>query len=200
MTNPWDERYKHDRYFYGTEPNVLVREALAGVPPGHGLYVAEGEGRNAVYAASLGHRVTAFDGSTEARRKAVALAAERGVTLEYLVCDAADSAWSDAGPFDHAVLCFFHPTAEMRAALHARVAASLKPGGTLIVVSYAKEQFGRGTGGPPKVEMLHALGEIRGEFPGVAWSRAEKVEVELAEGTGHVGVGAVNVLVGRAGA
>jgi len=81
--------------------------------------------------------------------------------------------------------------------VHARFAAALKPGGRLIVVSFAKEQFGRGIGGPPDLELLHDLDEIRGEFPGVSWERAERLEVEQREGTGHDGVGAVNVLVGH---
>lgn len=197
MENPWDERYRHAHYFYGTAPNALVAEALRDLPPGRGLYAAEGEGRNAVHASELGHEVVAFDSSVEGRRKALALADERGVAIEYLLCDAADADWEDAGPYDHVVLCFFHaPRPAVRPAVHARFAAALKPGGRLIVVSFAKEQFGRGTGGPPDLELLHDLDEIRGEFPGVVWERAERVEVEQHEGPGHDGVGAVNVLVG----
>ncbi len=195
--NRWDERYRHARYFYGTEPNVLVRAALADLLVGHGLYVAEGEGRNAVYAATLGHRVTAFDSSSEARRKALLLAAERGVVLDYLLCEAIDTAWLDAAPFDHAVLCFFHPPPDERALVHARVTSAIAAGGTLILVSFAKEQLGRGTGGPPDLALLHDLAEVRAEFPGVAWSRCERLEIQLAEGTGHVGMGAVNLMVGR---
>lgn len=196
MSNPWDDRYRHPRYFYGTAPNALVAEALRDLPPGRGLYAAEGEGRNAVFAAELGHEVVAFDGSVEGRRKALALAAERGVSIEYLVCDAADADWEVPGPYDHVVLCYFHTPPEVRPVLHARFAAALKPGGRMIVVSFAKEQLGRGTGGPPRLEWLHDLDEIRGEFPGVDWTRAEKLEVEQSEGAGHDGIGVVNVLVG----
>lgn len=196
MNNPWDERYRHERYFYGIEPNALVAETLRGLPPGRGLYVAEGEGRNAVHAAGLGHEVVAFDSSVEGRRKALALADARGVSVTYHLCDAADPLWEAGAPFDHAVLCFFHPPADMRSVLHERFVAALKPGGRLIVVSFAKEQFGRGTGGPPSLELLHDLDEIRGEFPGVTWERAERLEVEHKEGPGHDGAGAVNLMIG----
>jgi len=196
MKNPWDERYGHDRYFYGTAPNALVAEALRGLSPGRGLYVAEGEGRNAVHAAELGHEVVAFDSSVEGRRKALALAEARGVPITYHLCDAAEPLWEDDAPYDHAVLCFFHTRPELRPGLHARFAAALKPGGRLIVVSFAKAQLGRGTGGPPDLELLHELEEIRGEFPGVAWERTEALEVEQREGPGHDGLAAVNVLVG----
>lgn len=196
MMNPWDVRYRHDDYFYGTAPNALVAEALRDLAPGRGLYAAEGEGRNALHAAGLGHDVVAFDSSVEGRRKALALAAERGVEIDFRLCDAADEAWKDAGPFDHVVLCFFHATPDARPGLHAGFAAALKPGGRMIVVSFAKEQFGRGTGGPPDLDLLHELDDIRGEFPGVAWERAERLEVEQHEGPGHDGVAAVNLLVG----
>ncbi|MBC8425702.1 methyltransferase domain-containing protein, partial [bacterium] len=166
MKNPWDERYRDERYFYGTAPNALVAEALRGLPPGRGLYAAEGEGRNAVHAAGLGHAVVAFDSSVEGRRKALEMAAERGVEIDYLLCDAESPLWEDAAPFDHVVLCFFHTRPELRSALHARFAASLRSGGRLIVVSFAKEQLGRGTGGPPDLGLLHGLGEIRAGFPG----------------------------------
>lgn len=196
MSNEWDRRYAGERFFYGTAPNVQVAAALADLPPGRGLYLAEGEGRNAVHAAVSGHDVVAVDSSRVARDKALAFAAERGVALTYHLVDAADPVWEDAAPYDHAVLCFFHAPAAVRRPLHARVAAALRPGGTLILVSFAKEQLGRGTGGPPSLELLHDLAEIRTEFPGVVWTRAEALEVALDEGPGHRGPAAINALIG----
>jgi hypothetical protein len=162
VMNRWDERYAPDRYFYGTEPNELVRAAIGGLPTGRALFLAEGEGRNAVHAASLGHEVVAVDSSSEGRRKALALAAER-------------------------------------ARLHARTAAALRPGGRLVVVAFTKEQLGRGTGGPQDLDLLQDLDEVRGEFPGVVWERAERLEVVQHEGSGHDGPASVNLLVGTAG-
>lgn len=196
--NRWDDKYAPARYFYGTEPNELVRAAIAGLPTGRALFLAEGEGRNAVHAASLGHEVVAVDSSAEGRRKALALAAERGVALTYLLGDVGSTAWDDA-PYDLAVLCFFHEWPAERARLHARTAAALRPGGRLVVVSFAKEQLGRGTGGPPDLELLQDLDEVRGEFPGVVWERAERLEVVQHEGPGHDGPASVNLLVGTAG-
>jgi SAM-dependent methyltransferase len=194
----WDDKYAAERYYYGTEPNELVRAALAGLPPGRALFLAEGEGRNAVHAATLGHEVVAVDSSAEGRRKALALAAERGVALTYLLGDVATTVWEDT-PYDLAVLCFYHETPAERPGLHARISAALRPGGRLVVVSFAKEQLGRGTGGPPDLALLQDLDEVRGEFPGVVWERAERLEVVQREGPGHDGPASVNLLVGTAG-
>ncbi len=196
--NSWDDKYAAERYYYGTEPNELVRDAIAGLPTGRALFLAEGEGRNAVHAASLGHEVVAVDSSAEGRRKALALAAERGVTLTYLLGDVEVTDWDDA-PYDLAVLCFFHNAPAARARIHARVAAALRPGGRLVVVAFAKEQFGRGTGGPRDLELLQDLTEVCGDFPGVTWERTERLEVVQREGPGHDGAASVNLLVGTAG-
>ena len=77
--NNWDNRYDEQRYFYGTEPNYFVERSLAGLAPGRALFLAEGEGRNAVYAAGLGHEVVAVDNSFVGRRKALELATRRVV-------------------------------------------------------------------------------------------------------------------------
>ncbi len=120
------------------------------------------------------------------------------MALNYLLGDVAATAWDDA-PYDLAVLCFFHEEPAARVGLHARTAAALRPVGRLVVVSFAKEQLGRGTGGPQGLALLQDLDEVRGEFPGVAWVRAERLEVVQREGPGHDGPASVNLLVGVAG-
>ena len=47
----WDERYNEENFAYGHEPNVLLKKILDKLPAGKILFPAEGEGRNAVYAA-----------------------------------------------------------------------------------------------------------------------------------------------------
>ena len=193
--NRWNERFRPNRYFYGKEPNRHVAAALAGLPPGDALCLAEGEGRNAVHAAVLGHRVTAVDNSAEGRRKALLLAAERGVRLTYDLADVLAHSWS-AAPWDLVVLCFFHLAPTDRSELHRRVAVALRPGGRLIFQSFARAQHGRTSGGPPDLALLQDLASVRGEFPGLHWELAEEREEELAEGVGHRGLAAVIAMVG----
>ena len=52
----WNERYGSDEYIYGTQPNVFLAEN-AKLLTGPVLSLAEGEGRNAVFLASLGLEV-----------------------------------------------------------------------------------------------------------------------------------------------
>lgn len=191
----WDERYDHERYFYGRTPNYFVAEQLPLLPKGRGVYLAEGEGRNAVFAAGLGHHVVAVDASAVGRRKALALAADRGVGIHYHVGDVLENPWHEQ-TWDHAVLCFVHVAPEHRAELHRRTAQSLKPGGTLILVSFSRAQFGRPSGGPPREDWLHDLAELRGEFPGIEFEHAVEREVDLQEGVGHVGMAMVIEILG----
>ncbi len=85
MNDFWNERYATLEYAYGTEPNQFYKEQLAMLATGKILFPAEGEGRNAVYAATQGWQVTAFDPSIEGKRKAEQLASENGVSIDYQI-------------------------------------------------------------------------------------------------------------------
>jgi SAM-dependent methyltransferase len=87
MDQKWDERYKEETFAYGKEPNMFFKEWLEKFEPGSILMPADGEGRNGVFAAQLGWKVTSFDQSIEGRTKALALALEQGVMLGYIAGD-----------------------------------------------------------------------------------------------------------------
>ncbi len=88
MINFWDERYSEKDYVFGEAPNVFFVDQLAGMKPGTIILPGEGEGRNAVYAASLGWKVHAFDSSTAGKSKALQLAHRKGVIIDYAIIDA----------------------------------------------------------------------------------------------------------------
>ena len=71
MKEMWNERYAQKTFAYGEEPNVFLKEQLIEIKPGKALFPAEGEGRNAVYTATLGWKVNAFDLSKEGKQKAI---------------------------------------------------------------------------------------------------------------------------------
>ncbi len=85
MTNFWDDRYSDGKYIYGTNPNLFFKEFVMKHPIGKILLPAEGEGRNAVYAAQCGWLVEAFDLSNEGRNKAIRLANEYNVNINYRI-------------------------------------------------------------------------------------------------------------------
>jgi len=193
--NNWDNRYDEERYFYGTEPNYFVACQLAGLAPGRALFLAEGEGRNAVHAAVQGHDVVAVDNSFVGRRKALELAAVRGVNLEYRLADVIGDSWAEES-WDLIVLCFAHLPPDFMPDVHAGCAAALRPGGLLILNSFAKSQFGRKSGGPPRLEWLHDVTALREQFPGLVVEALEK-EAELEESVGHRGLAMVIELTAR---
>ena len=88
----WDERFSEPGFSYGTAPNEFLVSIADKIPHGRILSLAEGEGRNAVYLASLGYQVTAVDGSEVGLRKALALATERDVTITTIHADLSDFA------------------------------------------------------------------------------------------------------------
>lgn len=57
----WDERYASVDFACGTEPNDFLRESISRLPKRNTLSLAEGEGRNALFLAREGHRVTPVD-------------------------------------------------------------------------------------------------------------------------------------------
>lgn len=193
--NNWDERYDHERFFYGQEPNYYVERQLAGIAPGRGLFLAEGEGRNAVFAAGLGHEILAVDSSAVGRSKALELATAREVTIDYRSADLLTDPW-DREDWDFIVLCFVHLPPDIMPDVHRRVAAALRPGGTMILNSFAKAQLGRKSGGPPRLEWLHDLAELRTQFPGLDL-KGRETEVDLDESVGHSGSAMVIELTGH---
>ena len=85
----WNQRYSVEEYVYGKSANAFLRAYSASLPKGKVLCLAEGEGRNAVYLASLGYEVWAVDASSAGRDKALKLAKEMNVSLNYEVADLA---------------------------------------------------------------------------------------------------------------
>jgi SAM-dependent methyltransferase len=186
----WNERYAAKEYIYGKDPNGFFREQLTLLTPGKLLLPAEGEGRNAVFAAQLGWEVVAFDQSETARSKAMALSHERGVTFSYELFDV-DSASFPEGTFDVVALIFVHLTSDVRIRFHQKAASWLKSGGRILVEAYSKDQLKYLSGGPKTEELLYAVDDLRSDFMLLNLEYCEQVIVHHEEGTYHRGDGSV---------
>lgn len=192
----WDERYAGPEYAFGTEPNDFLAAVANRIPPGPVLMLGEGEGRNAVFLAGLGHEVVAVDQSEVGLAKARRLADERGVRLRTQVADLADFP-VEPGAWAGIVSIFCHLPPAIRVPLHAAVVRGLRPGGVFVLEAYTPRQIGRGTGGPSDPAMLPTVGVLAAELAGLEFVHAEELEREVREGARHTGVAAVVQVVAR---
>ncbi len=194
----WDERYDHPKHLFGTTPNVFLTEVAHLIPAGgRVLCVADGEGRNGVWLAERGLRVSTFDASARGVAKARALAAARGVALDATVADVATADWPDA-TFDAVVGVFIQfSLSHERPALFARVRRTLLPGGRFILVGYTPDQLAHGTGGPRNPDKLYEPGRLRDELADFDLEHFDVRERVLDEGVGHRGISAVVEVVAR---
>jgi SAM-dependent methyltransferase len=186
MTEFWDLRFAEPSYAYGTEPNQFFKEQLIKLPPGKILFPAEGEGRNAVFAAKQGFEVYAFDYSNEGQKKAQRLAAESKVSIDYSLASY-DSVEYAEDFFDVIVLIFAHMPAQKRKEWHRKLAGFLKPGGKIILEGFSKDQLKYRTGGPPNLEMLFSEEELADDFEDLVPLLLNKEVVSLDEGSYHRG-------------
>lgn len=194
MSEFWNQKYAIEDYLYGVAPNEFIKQELLKLKPGNVLFPAEGEGRNAVYAATIDWEVTAFDPSSVARDKALKLAANNNVKIEYYPWGYEDAVFEE-NTFDAIGLTFTHMPPELRAAMHKKYLQWLKPGGSLIMEAFSKEQLGYNSGGPKNLEMLFSEEELWQDFDSASLVKSEKTIVNLDEGPGHQGKASVIQLV-----
>ena len=174
----WDERYAVDEYVYGTEPNdFLVEHAARLIGPV--LSLAEGEGRNAAFLASIGLEVHCVDSSEVGLAKARA-------DFE-----------PEEGRYGSVLSISAHLPSRIRARLYSRVERSLKPNGVILLEAYTEDQLKFGTGGPKDLDMLMTAGKIKREFVGFDFELLQELEREVNEGRFHHGRAAVVQFLGR---
>lgn len=197
----WNQRYKEDEFAFGTEPNEYLKEQLGTFMPGSILFAAEGEGRNAVYAAKLGWKVSAFDISIEGKNKAERWAKDNGVTIDYRVGELPDLDYKKE-TFDAIVLIYAHFPADIKSKYHQLLDVLLKPGGVVIFEAFSKNHLEYRTknpdvGGPRNLESLFSKEEIQGDFGNYEIIELVEEVIALKEGKYHVGQGSVIRFVGR---
>lgn len=196
MHQHWNERYSTDLYIFGKDPNKFFKDELEKINPGRILLLGEGEGRNGVYAASKGWQVDAVDFSDIAKQKAMMLAEENKVTLNYIISDIAEY---KAAPetYDAVGLIFVHLDKAVRERVHSDLINSLKPGGTIIIEVYEKDQINMNSGGPKDLDLLYSLEEIVEDFADLDFITLSKESLYLYESILHHGDAWVIRFVGR---
>ncbi|MBC7206702.1 MAG: class I SAM-dependent methyltransferase, partial [Methyloversatilis sp.] len=161
------------------------------------LSVADGEGRNAVWLAEKGLDVTATELSPVALEKAEALAATRGVQIDFALVDALNWIYPDEA-FDLVVAIFIQFAApDERARLFENLKRTLRPGGRIVLQGYTPKQLDYRTGGPSAIENLYTAAMLREAFGDFDIERLDEYEDVLDEGSAHRGQSALVGMVAR---
>lgn len=196
MKEFWNARYASEAYAYGENPNAFFKEQIQKLKPGKLLLPAEGEGRNAVYAATLGWDVTAFDISIEAKIKAEKLANKFGVQNKYLISDFNNFEVEDES-FDCIALIFAHAQPELRKHNHQLIQKWLKPGGIVLLQGFSKQQINNTSGGPQNIDMLFSNYILDEDFNKMDVVLTEDIDQELNEGLFHKGKASLISMVAK---
>jgi hypothetical protein len=184
----WDEKFSREEYFYGYEPNAFIASHTPLLKPrGELLCLGEGEGRNAVYLAAEGFKVTALDASSIGMTKALAMAKTRGVSFKTLLLDLQQ--WEPQEKYDGILTSYLHLEEPLRTEVFRKALGALKLDGYFIGEFFSLKQLPRSSGGPKKPSLLYTLDSLR-EIFAIAGSKIvllEEREVCLDEGKGHQG-------------
>lgn len=187
MKKFWDERYAENEMVYGYNPNRFLAEQLDDLTKGKILLPAEGEGRNAVYAAKNDWQVAAFDFSAVAQQKALQWAAKNNVGINYEVSDLLQYN-AEPNSADVIALIYVHMKPEVRYAFHQKVISWLKPGGKLILEAFNPNQINNQSGGPKEQDMLYSRIMLKTDFAeSMKIDYCGNVTLMLDEGSFHSG-------------
>ncbi|CAG5080650.1 class I SAM-dependent methyltransferase [Parvicella tangerina] len=201
MLTFWNERYAEPSFAYGEGPNEFFKQELDQLTPGKILLPAEGEGRNAVYAAKKGWDVHAFDQSEEGRKKAFELAKKNHVSINFQLQDLNELDYPNES-FDCIALIYVHTPPASRRKTHQNLCKLLKPNGTLILEGFHKDHINYNSknpkaGGPKAIDLLFSIQELQEDFCGMNILQLEETITHLNEGNYHVGESAVVRMVAK---
>jgi SAM-dependent methyltransferase len=160
----WNEIYRAKTGFT-KEPNRLLVDTVQGVKSGAALDVAMGQGRNAIYLASRGWKVTGIDFSDEGVRIARATATEQKLALDAVNVDI-DTYDFGVAKWDLVTMIYALDKVEWIE----KIKPSIKPGG-LFVLEYFHKEGPTGDG--------FATGQLAGLFK----DGFDIVRDEVVEGT-----------------
>lgn len=196
----WNKHYSNDEYVFGREPNDFLREAYQHIPAGgRVLCLAEGEGRNAVFLAQQGYQVTAMDISNVGLKKALKLAAEKGVNITTVVADLNEYAFGEQ-TWEGIVSIWAHLPKNVRQKMHAQIIPALTANGIFILEGYTEQQLSMdAVGGPPATqkERFSSLDILQQELADLEEISGIEKSRQISEGNRHQGLSAVVQFIAR---
>ena len=185
----WDERYAGTELVWSATPNQFVAAALSANEPGRALDLAAGEGRNALWLASLGWEVTAVDFSQVALDKGRATESSVAIAHPVTWVRADVTTWTTDGEYDLAVVAYLQLPGDERREAVRRAFGALHEGGELFWVAHDSTNIVEGTGGPQDPDVLMTAEDVLSDLGGERFEviRAERVERVVPPDDGHGG-------------
>ncbi len=170
----WDKRYSQNDLVWGWAPNELLVNEVSDMEPGRSLDMACGEGRNAIWLASIGWKSTGIDFSSEGIKKGMQMADQLGVEVEWLEADLRK--WEPPeSAYDLIVSLYVHMMPDEIGKVHKNAIAALAPGGTIIVIGHDLTNLTEGYGGPPFPDVLFTPERIAQDLDQLVIEKAERV-------------------------
>jgi SAM-dependent methyltransferase len=173
----WDQRYALSARMWSGNPNPALVEQAAALPPGTALDAGCGEGADALWLGRQGWRVTAVDVSATALRHAAAHTSPE--LVDRITWREADLlTWTPEIPggnsgqsgYDLVVSAFMQFPGAPRRRVFATLAASVAPGGTLIIIGHHPSDLNSGIPRPPEPDLYYSPGELADDLPAQAWT------------------------------
>ena len=177
----WNERYAAQPLLWKVDPAPFLGAEVGDRQPGRALDLGAGEGRTALWLAERGWRVTAVDFSDVAldRGRWRVDAAEVPGAVEWVCADLVDFDPHGA-TYDLVLLLFVHLPAIERRRLLRLAAATLAPGGVVLVVGYDTTHADEGQGGPRDPAVLFSPEDVVADLDGLRVERAERLRIDDA--------------------
>jgi hypothetical protein len=193
----WEQRYAAAQRLFGDSPSELLVNERQRLRPGQrALAVGDGEGRNGIWLAEQGLRVTALDLSPTAQRRAAVRAAQRGVAVELVCTDLFQWNWPSER-FDVITCIFVHLPPAPRRRLYELMWQAACPGGLIFIEAYHRDQAGRDTAGPQDPALLAEETELRDTFAAADILRLQRTTTDIFSDGEHRGHGDVIHFVAR---
>ena len=175
----WDSRYASTDRLFPAEPDEALVELAAGLPAGRALDLGAGEGRNSLWLARKGWRVTAVDLSQVALERLDAAAAKEHLAVRTVVADMGQYL-AQGERFELVVIANIHPAPAQRAEILQAAASAVGPGGHLFLVGHHLASLGQA--GPPDPERLYVEDSLKDAFPGLELLRLERRQRRVGDG------------------
>lgn len=165
----WDERYGSAARIWSGNPNSQLVEEVGGLEPGTALDAGCGEGADTHWLARRGWRVTAMDVSAVALQRGAAHAEE--AIADRITWQQVDLlGWEpDDRRYDLVNAHYMHFPRALREPLFARLAGSVAPGGTLLLVGHHPSDMHTTMHRPPEPDLFFTAEEVAGSLDPDRW-------------------------------